>query len=396
MINYIVLGQDKEIVTAVLRAIRSFTDARAVVVGDERTSSLRWSTLCDRHFSIDFDRSNDDYLVDLVAHCADRSPYATLIPVDVPALQMVNRTRGKLSLNIAPCPDAASVDVFANPTHFEQFCRRNRVPLLPSISVNMQSGDPFASLAVEFGLPFVLGRPRSASVKRSQPASSVVFDRRDFERATRAGGDSADWVAQPYLVGMDLELCLLADRGQLSSIAIQSTSGTRIGFLHNADLEALARRICRLTAYHGALYLRAKVEQRTGKIFLVDAAPHFWPTLAASVWCGLNFVAEAVRPRPGHTRPMRLRGGEFTTLHPIVQSGAWSSLMADTERGRLLRSMTFDTYSLGSYLGKLPHALWRCVARCSVAHLRMHRKLASIAAEATAEKNSGYIGSHQA
>ena len=60
MANFIVVGSSRAIVMALLQAIRSFSDAKCVVLGDRENQDLHRSALCERHILVQFDGAGDD------------------------------------------------------------------------------------------------------------------------------------------------------------------------------------------------------------------------------------------------------------------------------------------------------------------------------------------------
>lgn len=394
MINFIVVGKNKEVVTAVLRAIRSFTDAKSIVIGGRETAGLCWSNLCERHFAIRFDGRGDEYFVEMIGHYADKMPHVVLIPADSEAIRMLNRVRDRISVSITASPDTSTADTFANPIRFRQLCRRHQLPVLPTVTVNSGDECEFGALAAELGLPFNITLTHSLLSGHEY----LIHDKRDFENALGGRKRAASFVAQRHVDGIDVEIGLLADRGQVSALAIQRTVGPHIAFEQNSALQKMAVVLCRLTAYNGVMHLKARVESQTGKVYLVESAPHFWPGLTASVWCGLNFVAESVRQTPRSKGLRKLESGTFALRHPIIRPASWSSLVGDAgERGRLLRSMTFDTYSLGCFVRNMPRTMLRYAARGMMAQRRMQNQItASLAVDPQAEQSQVYISSSQA
>jgi hypothetical protein len=106
--------------------------------------------------------------------------------------------------------------------------------------------------------------------------------------------------------------------------------------------------------------VEASVEEGTGKVWLIDSNPRFWASLTASVWCGLNFVAESLMPAPAGTCVRALVAGSANMRHPLVQPSAWQGMLADRgRRGRLLRAMAFDPPAFGEFARDLPASALR-------------------------------------
>lgn len=358
MVNYIVVGKSRRVVVAVLQAIRSFTDAKCVVIGDHETKSLRFSKMCERQIGIEFNASCDDRLVDVVRSIADRTPHVTVIPADCEGIRMVGRVRDRLQVQVTPAPDLDTLEMFDNKWRFHQFCMQHGLPVPRTQFFESKRELDFDSLAAAFGVPFVLKPINQAG----SLGVAIVRSREQFERdiATNPAYCFAPLVAQRFIDGDDIDLSLLAVNGRLSAFAIQQARRARIDFLHSPQLAFLAQELCRVSGYHGVMHIDARREKRTGKVLLIESNPRFWATLTASVWCGLNFVAESISETPRSNGARQLVEGMSSTRHPLMQPSCWTCLFGDRgERGRLLRAIAFDLPALGSFVRELPNLVLR-------------------------------------
>jgi predicted ATP-grasp superfamily ATP-dependent carboligase len=358
MSNFIVVGKSGQIVVAVLRAIRSFTDAGTVVIGDHETDPLRWSSLCSRKLDVRFDGSDDIRFVELVNGMAKNMPHLKLIPADCEGIRITNRVRGRLDLNIAPVPDAHTLEMFDNKWLFHQFCMEHglRVPMTRFVGAKQELD--FDAVSSELGLPFVIKPTNQAGSLGVQ----IVHSKEFFEESILGNPayDFSPLIAQRYIDGIDIDLSLLSVNGRLSAYAIQQAAAGTISFVSNAYLENVAVRLCGDSSYHGVMHVDARIEKRTGKVFLIESNPRFWASVTASVWCGLNFVAESVEHTPRPHGPRRLTSGSAVMRHPLVQPASWPSMLTDQyARGRLLRATTFDIYSLAEFARNLPGMFWK-------------------------------------
>ncbi|MGV3743273.1 MAG: ATP-grasp domain-containing protein [Burkholderiaceae bacterium] len=374
MINFIVLGRNKHVLVPVLQSIRSFTDAKAITIGGEETRSLKWSTLCEQHLTINFDGSGDDAFVALINNIVEKIQYVTLIPTDCDAVRLTNRVRERLSLNIAPIPMTATLDMFDDKWRFYQFCKQNQIPVPQTRLYGSKNELDFSALSQELGLPFVVKPVNEAGARGVQ----IIHDQAQFERLVR-GNDSYDYaplIAQSYIEGSDIDISLLADRGQIGSFAIQQAKDFSVQFVHNSELEQMAVKLCKLSAYHGVMHIDARIDKRTGKVYLLESNPRFWASLNASVACGLNFVAESIQALPRKHGIRRLTAGKSYTSFPALNPSTWPALLSDAgDSGRLLRAMTFDPYAIGSFATALPSIAWRQFSRQASDKLRVTKKL---------------------
>lgn len=374
MINFIVLGRNKHVLIPVLQSIRSFTDAKAIAIGGEETKSLKWSTLCEQHLTIDFDGSGDDAFVALINSVVEKIQYVTLIPTDCDAIRLTNRVRDRLSLNITPIPRTATLDMFDDKWRFHEFCKQHQIAVPQTRLFQSKAELDYAALAGEFGLPFVIKPVNQAGARGVQ----IIRDKKHFERLVRDNEAYAyaPLIAQAYIDGSDIDISFLADRGQIGSFAIQQARDFTVEFVHNAELESMATRLCQLSAYHGVMHIDARIDKRTGKVYLLESNPRFWASLNASVACGLNFVAESIRSLPRAHGVRRLTAGKSFTSHPVLHPSTWPALLSDGgDNGRLLRAMTFDPLAIGSFATALPSIAWRQFSRQANDKLRVTKKL---------------------
>jgi predicted ATP-grasp superfamily ATP-dependent carboligase len=352
MVTYIVAGKSKHIVVAVLKAIRSFIDAKCIVIGDDETRVLRWSPLCQAQIFTKFDGSGDEAFVISIASLSRRIPKVILIPVDCDAIRLVNRVRDRLRLPITPVPDFRMLETFDDKWEFHQFCRLHALRTPETRLVGQKSALDFDALASELGLPFVVkpvNRDGSLGVivvaSKARLAQSVINN--EVYRYEPL-------LAQRHIQGRDIEISLLSVHGRLCAFSIQQQHGARIDFVPNGELEHMGRRLCSGSNYHGVMHIDARIEKTTGEVFLIESNPRFWRSLTAAAWCGLNFVSASIMP-PGAANGVRkLTAGSSSTRNPVMRPASWHRLLTDaSERGRLLRAEAFDLHTLGSFTREL-------------------------------------------
>ncbi|HJV53336.1 MAG TPA: ATP-grasp domain-containing protein [Noviherbaspirillum sp.] len=336
-----------------MRAIRSFTDAKCVVIGAPETAVLRWSSLCKHHYTLDLLGSDDDRFIQTVNALTLGAPQAVLIPADCDAIRLVNRVRGRLQLRVTPIPDLATLDMFDDKWRFYQFCTRHGFPVPATRFLSSKAALDYGAVAAEFGVPFVvkpLNQAGSTGVR-------IIRSKEDCD-ASILRNDEYDYgplIVQRYIDGPDIDVSLLATGGQLRAYAVQQNAPSKIVFVPNADLEALAARLCQAGAFHGVMHVDARIDAATGKVYLIESNPRFWATLTASVWCGLNFVAESIVQVPRTNRVLCLTSGEVPTRHPLLRPSSWRQLVGDPGwRGRLLRATAFDFPAVMELARELP------------------------------------------
>jgi hypothetical protein len=344
MINFIVVGKKKGVLLGVLQAIRSFTDAKAVVVGDQESRRLRWSNLCAGHTALRLDGSDDEKFVALVSGLVKKTPHMILIPADCDGIRLTNRVRSRLPLHIAPAPDSSTVETLQDMRQFHQFCRQQQLAVPATCYVDEAITMDFQAIASELGVPFVVRAKSPAGL----PVALVIHGNADLKKVLQDPAfQRGSLVCQRHMEGTDVSMSLLADRGQITAFAIEQRDGSQVHFVSNAALEGMAAKLCRASAYNGAMHLSARIDSRTDEVFLIRATPHFPATLAATVLSGLNMVAESIKPTSHLNGVRRLTAGIAHECHPLLRPALWPCLLSDSgERGRLLRGVMFDIYTL--------------------------------------------------
>lgn len=398
MINFIVVGNTKAVVVSVLQSIRTFTDAKAVVIGSEATAGLRWSSLCEGHSTIGFDGSNDDMFVSMVHSLIKKTPHMVLVPSDPDAMRLTNRVRSRLPLKVVPVPDSATIITLQDARLFHQFCKQQLLPVPATCVFKAAAELDFSAIASRLGVPFVI---RTAT-PCDAPVTRLVSDKDDLEKAIlHSSFQHGAVVCQAYIDGSDISMNLIADRGQISAFSLQQAqekNASRIRFVSNAALEEMAMKLCRASAYNGPLHLRARIDRHTGNVFLIDAMPHFPESVTATVLGGLNLVAESIEPTPRVNGVRRLTEGVSHASHPLACPSLWPSLLSDSsERGRLLRVMMFDFYTVGQFVGGIPRSILgsmtRQIAGWRTARLSSAPRLQQNRGDATAPAvNANFVG----
>lgn len=365
MKRYLVVGKSKYVVLAVLQALQSHGKSQVYVLGDAETKSMRWSSLCREKLEVRFDGSGDVAFVGTVQRLASSIyPRTVLLPVDCDGIRLVNRVRDLLSpdIEIGPIPDPDTLEMFDDKWQFHQFCESQGLRVPTTHFVGSKDKLDFAALEQEFGLPFV--------VKPSNMAGSIgvqiVRSRQEFQAQImdNAAYQHNSLIVQRFIDGHDIDLSLLADHGSLSAFAIQRVNGHQIEFLPNPYLEMVAAHISRLSAFNGVMHIDARIDSKTGTVYLIECNPRFWASLTACVVSGLNFVIESLAPSAAQSGVRRLISGSASCRHPMLQPSSWKDLAIDRGHlGRLWRAKALDPYSVAQFGKELSDSCMRLAQR---------------------------------
>jgi predicted ATP-grasp superfamily ATP-dependent carboligase len=352
--NFIVVGRYWRLVVQVLLAIHVCTDARCAVICARGTRFLRWTNLVAEYMEADLSGEDDDRFVDMVNRLAAAMPGVTLIPADCEGARMTDRVRKRLMAQVISAPDASMLDLFDNKWRFYQFCKEHRLNAPSTRFIASKYDLDFASTALELGLPFVL-KPLS---QLASQGVHIVAGKGDYLHAilNNAAYQYAPLIAQRYIQGTDVSLNLLSKKGRVAALAIQQRChpqhpGARVRFISNDSLESVAHTLSSKSGYDGVMKIDARVEDGTGKVFLFESNARFWRSLSASVWCGLNFVAESMKPSLQPDKIAMLTSGcADTYYHPLFRPSLWRHALFDNDghRGQMVRIMMIDMCTLAS------------------------------------------------
>ncbi|HEY4542467.1 MAG TPA: ATP-grasp domain-containing protein [Noviherbaspirillum sp.] len=351
MTSYVVVGKSARVVTAVLQGVHSFAGAPCVVIGNEETRRLRWSSLCARHTFIGFDGRYDQLVADVIngMHATQRD--TIVIPADCPATRLIHRIRDRLEARVIPIADAPTLELMDDKWHFHQFCEQLRLRVPTTIPIGDKSNLYFNDLCETLGLPFVL-KPSNES---GSLGVQIVSSRAQFD-ALMADPEYAfdNLIAQRHIDGEDIDLSLLAIGGRVMAYAIQRARGAKLEFVEHAELTAMAKKLCAASGYNGVMHLDARIARGSGEVYLIESNPRFWATLTAAAWAGLNFPLESTRQHDGGA-VRALTSGSAPLRHPLLNPTTWRTVLKDRgQQGRLGRSEILDMYMLGRLTRTLP------------------------------------------
>ena len=364
MLDFFLVGRSERIAFPLLQALHSAKLGRFAVVGTQDTAVLKWSRLCRQHTVIDF--ANDDAALQHLNSLAAQNPEAVLIPYDCEGIRLMNRLRSRLTLATLPLPEPATLDMFDDKWTFHQFCLGHGLPVPLTLWVGPKSALDFNALTAALGLPFVI-KPTNAS---GSVGVVVVHGREQFQQdiMDKPGYDFSSLVAQQFIAGADMDINLLAHQGLLRAVSVHRPGAQYIEFAGHSQLEAIAQKLSQLSHYSGLMNVDARLENGSGRVFLIESNPRFWATLASTVYCGLNFAEASLQAVAKGTEPLRLNSGRYHLRHPLFRPSCWGTLLLDRgPRGRLLRARTFDLYALGELIGQVPAMLKRMTGRLAQA-----------------------------
>ena len=373
MHTIVVVGNSLEVLGPVLQAIRSFSRASINVVGNDTTRSIRWSILCSQWKYASLLMNDDDHLLQTPHHICIKNSSSCIIAADCDAAHALNRLRSQLHVPLAPTPSAEQLALFKDKWHFHQFCQQLELPTPSTYYFQNKEELKFAMLAATLGIPFVLkptNRAGSEGVK-------IIGSAAELEKAIlqNANYQFTPLLAQKYIAGNDIDISLLAVHGHIKVVAVQQVSGSVIEFLSEPSLEVMAARLCKSSSYEGVMHIDARIDELSGKIYLIESNPRYWASLSAALWCGENFVQESLKYiaiTNSHENTNRLAGARAYTRYPLLRPGGLRCLALDRGlRGRLVRLSVIDPWKISRLFLGISKQLLRHV-RTTLPRIKQH------------------------
>lgn len=361
MKRFIVIGTSERVVTAVLQGIACFNDEKSVVVGEQETRKLQWSSLCSKHITLDFDTVSEADAAELINQSCPPHMESVIIPADCRGTRLINRIRPHLQARVIPYPELATLDCMDDKWQFYRLCQTHGLQVPETHYIGTKANLDFDEIVGKLGLPFVL-KPTNES---GSNGVQIIKNHEHYLQAVKHNDAYrfTSLIAQQYINGDDIDLSLLAIHGRIKAYAIQMVEGATIQFVQNDELRDQAFRLCSESGYHGLMHIDARIEMRTGKVYLIESNPRFWASLTAAAWCGLNFVEESACDTMEAPLPLSLVSGTAYRRHPLLRPSSWPTLFDGGYQGRLTRASIFDAYTLSQFMLDLPVVTCRYVGK---------------------------------
>jgi predicted ATP-grasp superfamily ATP-dependent carboligase len=281
------------------------------LVGPKNIAFLRRSRRCKGYFenALSLEEQNKTNFVRTIEQLAGANSNMFLIPVDDSANRIVHATVDRLGVNSYPVPDSVCFETLNDKWQFYQHCANLNVRVPKAIRLNHKFEIDFEYLCTALGRPFVL-KPtnKSASlgfkvIRSNENLRTEVLSCRQY--------DFSPLIAQSFIPGVDIDISVLADRGHIKSFAIQTRKNGALCFVQNAELLKFTEVILREFRYTGVIHIDARLHDVSKEIFLIEANPRFWGSLAVATSGGLNFV------RAGIYACKELEGPDPTTISDV-------------------------------------------------------------------------------
>jgi predicted ATP-grasp superfamily ATP-dependent carboligase len=215
-----------------------------------------------------------------------------MIPVDDSANRLLHSTFDQLGACSYPMPDSASFERLNDKWQFYQCCSQLDVRVPKTVLLGDKSEIDFENLCTAVGLPLVV-KPTN---KSNNLGVQVICSKDDFRKKILSpkSYNFFPLIAQSFVPGLDIDISALVDRGHIEKFAVQIRKEDAIYFVRNEELVQLAEVVVRELRYTGVIHIDARLHDSSKEVFLIEANPRFWGSLAAATVGGLNFVRAGI------------------------------------------------------------------------------------------------------
>lgn len=305
----VVIADTPSITSAVIDSLPA--ELPYFLVGHRNIAFLRHSIRCREYFvnDLSLEEHNKADFVRTVERLGSASSNIFLIPVDDSANRIVHSTFDRLGASSYPMPDSNSFEMLNDKWRFYQHCSKLGIRVPKAIRLNDKAEIDFEYVCATVGLPFVL-KPTS---KSNSLGVQVICSKENLRKEILSNRkyNFSPLIAQSFIPGVDIDISVFVDGGHIKKFAIQIRKENMLCFVQNEELVKFTEAIVRDLYYTGVIHIDARLHDASEEIFLVEANPRFWGSLAEATSGGLNFV------RAGIYASMGLESPDPTTIFDV-------------------------------------------------------------------------------
>ena len=280
MRNAVVVGNSLQILGPVMLAIRNFSHANIHVIGNDSTRSIRWSLLCDHWTGHSLSSDEDLELLSILQSICARERPARIIAVDCEAARALNRLRPFLPAPLAPMPSSDHLTMLEDKWQFHRLCQLTGLPTPLTLRFDNKRALRYEVLTSILGKTFVI---KPSNMAGSQGVR-IIRNKAMFESEILTSEDYqfSPLLVQEYIPGEDIDISLLAVKGEVMTLATQQVAGSVVRFVSQPQMETMATTLCAALGYDGVMHIDARIDRSTGRIWLIESNPRFWASLTAA------------------------------------------------------------------------------------------------------------------
>jgi hypothetical protein len=259
--------------------------------------NLKYSRYCSSYHHFNYDPvsgSLDEALAEITRQVTELS-IDLIVPTDIISTRLLVALAGRLPVPTPALPDANCFDTLNDKWRFYQFCRDHGVGVPQTWAFDDVDAVKAAINEGALGdesLPFPL-------IVKPLDSSGGFGIHRIMDKADLKTLDDVQYkplLAQKMIVGDEVDISVLANKGRIVAYAIQRNLPDKYIFIRHDALLAQASRIVEESGLHGLAHFDAIIEKTTGDVYLIECNPRAWMSIFASKVAGLNFIELSIKP----------------------------------------------------------------------------------------------------
>ena len=333
----LVLGSNATLVLNTVLALGA-AGIEADVISDWTAPRVRFSRYCRRYVRVPFESLHiaGDSLTMLTEYCRQNE-----IDVVIPADLATTFELAKLSeqdLPRFPVASPSTLESLHDKWRFQQLLRRHELPT-PCTQLLRRGSD-----GRELELPFpVIVKPAAGEggfgIQRCYNAADLARARVLPEQ------QQGDWIAQELIPGQDIDLSVLADHGRVVAYTIQQDEASdKKRFLHDPEMLEVGCAIVHATQFHGLAHFDMRLDERNGKLYVIECNPRVWGSLMYSVWAGVNFIALGCRVARGERLTISMPPSEHVWHQGVAPRRLFKALMQGRSAPEGMSGATLESW----------------------------------------------------
>jgi hypothetical protein len=333
----LVLGSNATLVLNTVSALGA-AGIEADVISDWTAPRVRFSRYCRRYVRVPFEslHISGDGLPMLSDYCRDNE-IDVVIPADL-ATTFDLANLGDEDLPRFPVASPSTLETLHDKWRFQQLLRRHELPT-PCTQLLRPGSD-----GRELELPFpVIVKPAASEggsgIQRCEDAGELARLR------AQPAHQHGQWIAQEIIPGHDIDLSVLADHGRVVAYTIQQDEGSdKKRFLHDPQMLEVGCAIVNATQFHGLAHFDMRVDERNGKLYVIECNPRIWGSLMYSVWAGVNFVALGCRVARGERLTISMPPKEHVWHQGVAPRRLFKALMQGRSAPEGMSGATLESW----------------------------------------------------
>lgn len=261
--------------------------------GSAVSKVFRFSRFCAGITELDMDAlcACPDKATEVLQATCDRLGIDVLIPTGMPCTCLLAQIKDRLrGIHVYPCPsDVDELQQLSSKLGFARILDRLELAQ-PNYWVLSSAED---AIGEPLTYPIVLkplNLDNALGIRVCHNPGEVLEHFRFLQSLT-----DPPYIAQEYIPGLDMDLTILADHGQVVAWAIYTylpgKSGGKIyRFVEHEGYLDAGKRLARALNHHGLLHIDGRLSELDGSVKMIECNPRVFGSIHYTSFAGVNFV----------------------------------------------------------------------------------------------------------